>query len=133
MESLKIAAQNPGMAERSALLAGSSHGAAASAGGGGGETQRSRDMTNHQMMAQFEKDTSEQDAILDEIGQGVDRIGVLGKHIGDETDAQQVCRGNLNVWQHDAQRKMVRRCCWMISKIAWTPPTASSNLVRLLR
>lgn len=92
MESLKIAAQNPGMAERSALLAGSAHGAAASAGGAGGETQRSRDMTNQQMMAQFEKDTVEQDAILDEIGQGVDRIGVIGQHIGDETDKHQVRR-----------------------------------------
>jgi len=92
MESLKIAAQNPGMAERSALLAGSAHGAAATAGGGGGgsETQRSRDMTNHQMMAQFDKDQVEQDTILDEIGQGVDRIGVLGQHIGDETDSHQV-------------------------------------------
>jgi hypothetical protein len=47
-------------------------------------------MTNAQMMAQFDQDKVSQDAVLDEIGQGVDRIGMIGQHIGDEADSQQV-------------------------------------------
>lgn len=85
--SIKGAVQNPPSGDRTALMAGATAGFAGAGSDRGAETARSKNMTNTQMMAQFEEDTKEQDAILDDLEAGADRLAHVGRAIGDEASA----------------------------------------------